>query len=75
MKAKDKTFKSLEPELRIYTIREVAQILKVTPYTTRKYIRNGELESIKQGTKHFVKHEALLKYLKTREPGKTDQED
>lgn len=40
-------------EARMYTTGEVAEILKVTPYTVRKWIRDGKLKARKVSRKTY----------------------
>ncbi len=63
MKAKEQKDSNLDPELRIYTIREVSQILKITEYTARKYITQGKIKAFKQGWKIYVKESSIKEYL------------
>lgn len=45
------------------TVEEVAAILRVKPYTVRKYFREGVLAGIKRGRRIFFHRESLSGYL------------
>lgn len=55
---------------KFYTTEEVAEILKVTPETIRRYVRTGELRSIKLGGRIIrignIDLENFLANLKTK---------
>ena len=48
---------------KLYTTFEIAQMLNVTVDTVRRYMKSGELEAFRQGTKNLVTEEALTSYL------------
>jgi len=52
-------------DIRLYTIDEIAEILKVTQRTVYNYIRSGSLKAIKIGKYWRVKHEDLAQFLET----------
>ena len=56
---------SLDTETKFYTTKEVAEILKLTEYTVRKKIRNGDLKAeIFQGHSGYrICHEVLKDYI------------
>jgi excisionase family DNA binding protein len=47
----------------IYTVEEVAKILRVSGATVRRLIKSGELEAFPVGTQYRIKQEALDKYM------------
>jgi len=47
----------------LYTIEEVAQILKVTQRTVYNFIKNGDLKAVKVGKYWRVKHVDLEAFL------------
>jgi excisionase family DNA binding protein len=49
--------------LKLYTVEEVAQILKVTERTLYNYIKGGYLKAIKIGKHWRVKHSDLQDFL------------
>lgn len=53
-------------EFKLYTIEEIATILKVTERTIYNYIRSGALHAIKVGKYWRVKHEDLEQFLTNR---------
>jgi len=52
--------------LKLYTIEEVSEILKVTPRTIYNYIKDGELEAVKIGKYWRVRHSALETFIDER---------
>jgi putative molybdopterin biosynthesis protein len=49
----------------IYTIEEVAQILKISVMTVRRLIKAGKLESFRAGQKIRITQAALDKYIQS----------
>lgn len=49
--------------LNIYTVNEVAEILKLSSYTIRKYLREGKLEGAKFGSEWRIPERAIRHYL------------
>ena len=47
----------------VYTVEEVAKILRVSEATVRRLIKAGELEAFPVGTQYRIKQEALDKYM------------
>ena len=54
-----------KPSVKVYTIREVAMLLKLHYHTVNNLIKKGELEAIKIGNQYRITEEALQEYLKT----------
>ena len=50
-------------ELKLYTLREVEKILKVTQRTLYTYIQNGQLKATKIGKYWRVKHADLMDFV------------
>lgn len=50
-------------EMKLYTLREVEQILKVTQRTLYTYIQNGQLKATKIGKYWRVKHADLMDFV------------
>ena len=50
-------------ELRIYTVKEVADLLKVSKMTVSRYIQSGKLKSCKLGRMHRITDTDLRKFL------------
>lgn len=50
-------------DLRLYTIKEIAGLLKVTERTIYNYILNGSLNAIKIGKNWRIKHIDLARFL------------
>lgn len=53
-------------ELKLYTIEEIAKILRVTQRTIYNYIKEEELPAIKIGKHWRVRHEHLELYLEKK---------
>lgn len=51
-------------ELRIYTVKEVADLLKVSKMTISRYIQSGKLKSSKLGRMYRIADDDLRKFLK-----------
>ena len=58
-------------EIKVYTLREVEDILKVTQRTVYNYINSGKLKAVKMGKYWRVRHEDLDAFLTgtTARPG------
>lgn len=50
-------------EIKIYTLKEVEDILKVTQRTLYRYIKEGKLQAVKVGKGWRVSHEALQAFI------------
>jgi len=50
-------------ELKLYTLREVEKILKVTQRTLYTYIQEGTLKASKSGKYWRVKHADLMEFV------------
>ena len=50
-------------EIKVYTLEEIADILKVTRRTLYTYIKAGKLDAVKVGRYWRVKEDALKKFL------------
>lgn len=53
-------------DFKLYTIEEIAKVLKVTKRTIYNYIRSGAIHAIKIGKYWRIKHEDLEHFLATR---------
>jgi excisionase family DNA binding protein len=51
----------------IYTIREVAEILKINPETCKVYARSGKLKTFKVGNRIRVKQPDLMDFISRAE--------
>lgn len=51
----------------IYSVSEVAEILKINKATCRNYIRDGKIKSFKVGNRIRVKQPDLLDFMKKQE--------
>lgn len=47
----------------LYTIEEVAKILRVSEATVRRLIKSGQLEAIQVGSQYRISQEELDKFL------------
>ena len=52
---------------KIYTVNEVAQILRVTPRTVRKMIANKEIEAFKVRDEYRIRKEILDAFIRRRD--------
>lgn len=50
-------------EIKLYTLKEVEDILKVTQRTLYRYIKEGNLHAVKVGREWRVTHEALQAFI------------
>ena len=50
-------------ELKIYTVKEVADLLKVSKMTISRYIQSGKLKSSKLGRMYRLTDDDLRKFL------------
>ena len=50
-------------ELKIYTVKEVADLLKVSKMTISRYIQSGKLKSSKLGRMYRITDDDLRKFL------------
>ena len=50
-------------EIKIYTVQELTEVLKVTQRTLYRYIKAGQLKTIKLGREYRVTEEALKEFL------------
>ncbi len=48
----------------VYTVEEVAKLLRVSEATVRRLIKTGELEGFSVGNQYRITQEALDKYMK-----------
>lgn len=50
-------------EIKLYTLKEIEDILKVTQRTLYRYIKEGNLQAVKVGREWRVTHEALQAFI------------
>lgn len=50
----------------LYTVDEIAQILRISPYTTRKWLREGKLQGTKQGKSWRMTTKQLTEHLQEK---------
>jgi excisionase family DNA binding protein len=55
---------TVKKEAFYYSVLEVSLILRVTPQTVRRYLKEGKLEGEKRGGFLLIPENALRKYLK-----------
>jgi len=53
---------------RVYTVEEVAELLKVNPRTVYKMVHDGEIRSVRAGRQIRITDEALNAYLRGGQP-------
>jgi excisionase family DNA binding protein len=49
--------------MKLFNVREAAQVLAVSPWTVRAYIRTGKLQAIRIGRLVRVEEQALEKFI------------
>ena len=54
----------------VYTVKEVADILKINPRTVRRMIHDGELEAFTVRDEYRVRHYDLIAYMRRDKPQK-----
>lgn len=59
---------------RVYTVDEVAKILKVDPRTVRRWIAQGKIRSFKVGHEHRIRQRALDEVMQDGGTSKKDEE-
>ncbi len=52
-------------EIRVYTLTEVVDILKVTRRTLYNYIKNGQLKAVRVGREWRVSHKNLQEFVES----------
>lgn len=52
-------------DIKVYTVHELTDILKVTQRTLYRYIKAGQLKTIKLGREYRVTEDALKEFLET----------
>jgi len=56
-------------DIKLYSLREISESLKVTEVTLRKYLNRGKLKGQKMGTRWFITEDNLKDYFQnTGEP-------
>ena len=55
-------------DIKVYTLEEVADILKVTRRTLYTYVKSGKLRAVKMGKYWRVSEEALRAFISTGTP-------
>lgn len=50
-------------EIKVYTVEEVSEILKLGTRTIKEHIKKGKLKAVKISNRWRVKHEDLEKFL------------
>ncbi len=58
----------------VYTVDEVAAILRVTPRTIRRIIARGEIEAFLVGDTYRVRHSVLDEFMRRRPKKREDQQ-
>lgn len=53
----------MEPHMELLTVRETAQMLRVSPLTIRRYIADGRLSAIKAGKGIRVRKESVEQFV------------
>ena len=50
-------------DIKLYSLREISEALKVTEVTLRKYLNSGKLKGRKMGTRWFITEDNLKDYF------------
>ena len=50
--------------MKAYTVKETAELLHLTIWTIRKYIREGKLKSRKIGPKYYILSDEIKEFVK-----------
>lgn len=50
-------------ELKIYTVEQVAELLKVTRHTVYRYIKDGALKPVKKGKQWYFSEATIRDYF------------
>lgn len=53
----------MSDELKVYTVKEVAELLRVSQMTISRYIKSGKLKSSKLGRMHRIVESDLKAFL------------
>lgn len=51
-------------EIKIYTVPELAKLLKMTPQTVRAYLKSGKIKGTKAGAKWVASEDAVKAFLR-----------
>ena len=49
--------------MKLYTTKEIAEILQINVFTVLRYIREGKIEHIKVGSQYRITQEQLDKFI------------
>jgi excisionase family DNA binding protein len=49
--------------IKAYTVQEVAQALKVTPPTVRKFIKEKRIKAIRVGVPYYITEQEIKKFM------------
>ena len=63
---------SEQRELRIYTVPELVELLRVTPQSIRTYLKDGRLKGKKVGTKWLVTEDQIKEFLNSSNDKKNE---
>jgi len=66
--------KTKEDPLKLYTVQEVAKLLRVTDSTVRRWLKNGDLPRVKLGHVIRIRPGDLEKFIENA-IGKEDEKD
>ena len=58
--------RNAEPTKAVMTSREVAEILRIHPYTVNALIRSGKLKAFKVSNRYRIQREALQEFMETK---------
>lgn len=60
--------------MKVYNLKELAELLKMNIRTLQKYVREGKLKASKVGTHYIITEDNLKKFLEAQEV-KTEEEN
>ncbi len=53
--------------MKVYDLKELAELLKMNIRTLQKYVREGKLKASKVGTHYIITEESLKEFLEAQE--------
>lgn len=57
----------MENEQRFFSVKEAAELLRVSLYFIREYIKRGDIKAVKLGKAYMIDREELERFIKTLE--------
>ncbi len=57
--------KELNTDIKLFKVKELAEILKLAEVTARRYVREGKIKGFRQGKDLFVTEDNIKAYLQS----------